>query len=350
VAMNEALGRPATVKEPRYLARVALARALQGRLREAAVVQADIKWYGKTKAEPDPLVALLNGAMALAGGTPEAALEALARLEGTRAQLLRAQALIDLGKYKDALLELDAAAQAAPDSIEVKIWRDMARTLTSSGKARDEAAAELERTSRKAKTKVGRHAHGAAMLLTGNLQEARRRLEQALEGISDDEPNPLAYRTHVALAAVEQAEGKQDAAATQLGAALAINSGYSPARIALARIAVAAGDGEQAVGLLEPVVGEPELATAAVKLLWAEALARRPTAGKKDKERDAMKAQAVAALEAAKVAGAAPEELARVAALIDPALAASMAPAPAVEAPRPAPPTKKRKRRGGRGR
>ena len=324
VRMNEALTKATGVKEPRFLARVALARILQGRLGDAALVQTDIKWYGKGKADPDPLVTLVNGATALAGGTPEASLEILSKLEGTRAQLLRGQALIDLGRYKDALTELDAALAAAPDSVEVKIWREMARTLTLTGKARDEAAGELEKTSRKAKSKLGRHAHGVAMLLTGDLKEARRRLAQALENVSEEEPHPLAYRTRVALATIERTEGNLDAAITQLEEALKINSGYSPARIELAKVAVAKGDGDAAAAILEPVLGEQELATAPVKLLWAEALARRSVEGKKDKEKQAMRAEAQKALEDAKAAGATPEELARVAAQIDPALVQAM--------------------------
>ncbi len=345
VLMNEALAKATTVKEPRFLARVALARILQGRLPEAAIVQAEIKWYGKTKADPDPLVTLVNGATALAGGTPEAALEILSKLDGTRAQLLRGQALIDLGKYKDALAELELAFTAAPDSIEVQIWRQMAMTLTATGKARDDAATELERTSRKAKSKVGRHAHGLAMLLTGDAKEARRRLEQALDNVSEDEPNPLAYRTRVALATIERSEGRLEPAFQQLTEALKINPGYSPARIELAKVAVARGDGDYAAEILKPVLGESELATPAVKLLWAEALARRSTESKKDKEKQAMKAEAVTALQDAKAAGATPAELAVVAALIDPALAESMG-LPAAEEDDAAKPTPKPKPRG----
>lgn len=348
VRMGESLAKSTGVREPRFLARVALARILQGKLADAAAALNEIKWYGKGKPDPDPLVTLVNGALQLAAGTPEAALETLAKLDGTRAQLLRGQALLDLGKYKDALTELEAAQAAAPDSLEVKIWRETALTLTATGKARDDAAGELEKTSRRAKSKIGRHAHGLAMLLTGDLKEARRRLEQALENVTDGEPAPLAYRTRVALATIERSEGKLDAATMQLEEALEVNPGYLPARLELAKVLVAKGDGDAAADMLVAVLAEKELVTWQVELTYAEAQAKRNTSAMKDKDKAAVQADAVAALERALAAGAPPAEVGRVAALIDPALVEKLGvPGPA-EAGGPPPPKPPPKRRGGR--
>ncbi len=324
VRMNEALGKATDVRDPRFLSRVALARILQGKLKDAALALVEVKWYGQGKPDPEPLVTLVNGALQLAAGTPEAALETLSKLDGTRAQLLRGQALLDLGKYKDALTELDAAQAAAPDSLEVKVWRELALVLTSNGKARDDAAAELEKTSRRTKSKIGRHAHGVAMMLTGDLKEARRRLEQALENVTPEEPAPLAYRSRVALASIERTEGNLDAATAQLEKALEDNAGYLPARLELAKVLVAKGDGDAAADMLAAVMAEKELVTWDAELTYAEALARRNRQGMKEKDKQALLAEATAALERAKVAGAPPEQLARVAVLIDPKLIESM--------------------------
>ncbi len=317
VRMDEALGKAKQYREPRFLSRYALARILQGNLSMAAVALSEIKWYGSGKPEADPLVTLVNGALQLAAGTPEAALETLGKLEGTRAQILRGQALLDLGKYKDALAELEAAQASAPESLEVKIWRELALVLTSSGKARDDAASELEKTSRRAKSKIGRHAHGVAMLLTGDLKEARRRLGQALENVTPEEPAPLAYRSRVALATIERTEGNLDAATEQLEKALEDNPGYLPARLELAKVLVAKGDGDAAGDMLAAVMAEKELVTWQVELVYAEALAKKSREGLKEKEKQQLTAEATAALERAKAGGAPLDQVARVAVLVD---------------------------------
>ncbi|MBE7453772.1 MAG: tetratricopeptide repeat protein [Kofleriaceae bacterium] len=330
VRMSEALAKASGVREPRFLARVALARILQGKVADAARALADVKWYGAGKADPDPLVTLVNGALQLAGGTPEAALETLARLDGTRAELLRGQALVDLGKYKDALAELEAAQASAPESLEVKVWRELALALNASGKARSDALAELEKTSRRTKSKTGRHAHGVALLVAGDLKEARRRLDQALENVTEEEPAPLAYRTRVALATIERSEGNLEAATAQLEKSLEDNPGYLPARLELAKVLAAKGEGDAAADMLAAVMAEKELVTWDAELTLAEATIKRNQAGLKDKEKAQLKAEATAALERARAAGAPPDQLARVAVLIDARLLETMGlPAPA---------------------
>ena len=340
------LARAVGPREPRFLARVALARALQGRLGDAASALSQVRWFTVGKAEPDPRVTLVNGALQLAAGTPEAALDTLTGLDGTQAEMLRGLALIDLGKYKDAVTELTAAEEHAPQSKEIPVWRLMAQTLAATGSARDDAAVELEKASRKPKSKVGRHAHGLTMLLIGNTEEARRRLNQALEDISDAQPNPVAYRTRIGLAALERQAGNLEAALTQVDEALTANPGYLPARIEKARALVAKGDGDEAIAVLEPVLTEAELMTGDVEVLTAEAMIKRNQSKLRDKDRQELRAQAKAALERAKGKNARPEELARVAELVEPGLAETLGVSAApVEAPAP-PPRRPTRRRG----
>ena len=343
----EELAKATGPHEPRFLARVALARFLQGHLGDAATALGQVKWFTTTTPDPDALVTLVNGALQLASGTPEAALDTLGKLDGTRAELLRGIALIDLRKYKEAQLELETAQGHAPDSTEVKVWRLMAQTLASTGTAREESAAELEKTSRKLDSKVGRHAHGMTMLLTGNLDEARRRLEQALADVSDSQPNPVAYRTRVGLATIERQAGKLAEATTQVEEALKANPGYLPARVEMAKVLLAQGDGDGAIDMLAPVLSEAELLTGEVELLQAESLMKGDSSKLRDQDKADRREAAQAALERAKSKGVAATELARVAALIDPSLAADLGVAPTEEAP-PPPRRKPARRRRGR--
>ena len=341
----EEMAKASGPREARFLARVALARFLQGRIGDAATALDQVKWFTNGKADPDPLVTLVNGALQVAAGTPEAALDTLTKLDGTRAELLRGLAYIDLKKYKEAQDELAAAAARAGDNLEVKVWRLMADTVASTGAARETAAAELEKVSRKAESKVGRHAHGMAMLLTGNLDEARRRLEQALTDVSDVQPNPVAYRTRVGLATIERQAGNLDAATTQVEEALKVNPGYLPARIEMTKVLLAKNDGDSAIDMLAPVMSEAELVSGEVELLAAESLMKRDTSRLRDKDKAELKAQAKAAVLRAKEKGAAPEELARVAALVDPGLATELGMGPAEEpAPVRRPPPRRRRR------
>ncbi len=361
VAFSEALARAHGLREPRFLVRVALARILDGKLGEAATALAQVRYYGKDPAEPDPLVALVNGAIQIASGEQLAALASLDKLGGTRASLLRGQALYDLGRFDDAARELAAAVAAAPDSVEVKIWAQLAAAATAApGKARDQATADLEKTSRAATSKLGRHAHGLALLQQHDLRGAKRRLEQALENVTAEEPNPLAYRTHVALAEVARADGDRAAELKHLDLALTLNAGYRPARLARAQLYLATGDGGAAVPLIESVVAAPQYATGANYVLLAEAHVGRdlaaellddhgvPRAGvTKESLAGERRAAVLAALQQAKQAGADPAELTRVAGLVDAALIDELGLAPAEVAPA-SPPRRPPPRRRGR--
>ena len=368
VPFTEALAKARGPREPRFLARVALARILDGKLAEAATTLGQVTYVGKDQAEADPLIALVKGALQVAGGEQVAALATLADIGGTRAAVLRGQALYDLGRYDDAARELAAAVAAAPDSVEIKIWQQLVAAATASpGKARDQATSELEKTSRASTSKLGRHAHGIALLQQRDLRAARRRLEQALEGVTAEEPNPLAYRTHVALAEVAHAEGDRARETEHLDAALAANAGYLPARLARAQLYVASGDGASAIPLIASVVAVPQYATGAAFVLLAEAHARRnldtelvdeagrPRSGvSKESLAAERRLSVVEALRQAKQAGADAAELSRVAGLVDPTIAEELGVAPAEVAPAevaPAPTRRPPPRRGrGRGR
>jgi tetratricopeptide (TPR) repeat protein len=324
--------------EPRFLARVAIARAQLGDLAGAAQARAGVTWYGNAKPETDPVVAQADAMLLLASGRPETAL-ATAKGDTIRARILRGQALLDLGRAKDAQVELDAAFTAAPDTVEIEIFREEARMIAGAGKDRDAAASALDKIAREANTKLGRHAQGVALLaIGGDAKDARNRLTQALDGITDEQPNPVAYRTHAALAqlALAATPPDLDAAAAALEAATTANPGYLPALALRARVMLSKGDADGALAMIDPVIHEREAMTAAAYLTLAEALAIH-----KADVKPADKDEAKAALEAAKAAGAAPEEIGRIAALIDPTLPEALgvpAPAPPPGTPAPKPP------------
>jgi tetratricopeptide (TPR) repeat protein len=341
VRFREALAAATGPHDARFHARIALARILAGDLAAAAEARAKVAWYGKTKPETDPLVALVDAALLVASGLPEKAID-MAKGDSVRAMLLRGQALLDQGRHKDALAELDRAQAAAPDNIEVQVQREYARVMAGAGKERAAALEALEKVSRRAKSKIGRHALGAALLATGNPAEAKRRLEQAITDVSDEAPNPIAYRTRTLLAEIELAAGNVDGAATQIEEATKANPGYLPALALRSRVVLAKGDPDQALDLLRPVIKESFALNAALELTLAEALIRHKGATEQDR------ADAVAALQRAKGLGAAPAEIGRIAFLVDPGLPEKLeVPAPKSEAS--APPAKAKARERDRG-
>lgn len=336
--------------EPRFWARVAWAHYTQGNLADAAKARARIAWYGKSKAEDDPTVQLVDAALLLASGLPEKALDLATKIEGVRPQLLRVYALLDLGKGKEALAEADAVLKMAPENVEAAILREQARMVATDGKERAEAANELEKLARKAKSKLGRHAYGIALLATGNAKDAQPQLEQAITEIKEDAPNPLAYRTHTALASLLLDAGDIAGAGKHLDAALAINSGYFPTLGLQARIVLRNNEPDRALDLLTPIFNESAAITPQVQLTKIEATIMSKKQPAKQKE------AAKQALIALKDSYPDKADLARVAALIDPKLpkelglpepAAAPGTAPTPEAPPPkAPPPKRGRGRG----
>jgi len=348
----ESLRKATAVKppnEPRFWARVAWSHYTQGNLADAAKARARIAWYGKSKAEDDPTVQLVDAALLLASGLPEKALDLAMKIEGVRPQLLRVYALLDLGKAKEALGEADAVLKSAPENVEAAILREQARIMASEGKERAEAAAELERLARRAKSKLGRHAYGVALLATGNAKEAQPQLEQAITEIKEDHPNPLAYRTHTALAALLLDAGDIAGAGKHLDEALKVNSGYFPTLALQARVVLRNNEPDRALDLLTPIFNEQAAITPQVQLTKIEATIVSKKTPAKEKE------AAKQALIALKDSYPDKAELARVAALIDPKLPKELdlpepGDAPGAATPEAPPPKAPPPRRRGRGR
>jgi len=313
-AMTTALDEPPA--EPRYLARVALVRLLAGDFATAARARATVAWFGKGKPEPDPVVTLFDAALLVESGLPARALEVLGGLSGTRAHLVRAQALIDLAatdaaRRDEARKEAEAAVETAPDNAEAQALLVWAKVLTASGDERDKLIKrDLNKVANAMTSKRGRHIEGAALFATG-AAEARQKLELALDKITAAEPNPIAYRTHTLLARLDLAEHKLEDAAKHVQAALTANGGYLPAMVVAARVKLAAGDADGALAALAPVMKQPDATTWEVELAHAEALAAKQGAT------DAERATAAEEVKKAKQHGAPSVEVGRVASLVN---------------------------------
>lgn len=319
--------------EPRLHARVAWMYYTRGALADAANARKPIAWYGKAKAETDPVVKLVDAGLLLASGLPARALDEASKLVGVRASILRAHAEIDLGKPKDAVAEMDQTLQKAPDNLEAQILREQARMLAAGSdvKARATAADALEKLARKSKAKLGRHALGMAYYLGGDFKSARPQLEQAVADITDESPNSLSYRTRTALADVLLATNDIPGAGKQLDEALKVNSGYFPALAMQAKVVLKNGEPDRALGLLGPMLKENGAMTPQSELTLAEALCTHTTPAVTQKDLE----DAAALL--ANIKDAVPtQELARVSALCNPKLAPRIGgePANAGEPPR----------------
>jgi len=316
----EALRKATALKppnEPRFWARIAWAYYTVGNLAESARARDKIAWYGKSKAEDDPTVKLVDAALLLASGLPEKALDDASKIEGVRPRLLRVNALLDLGKAKEALGEAEEVLKLAPENVEAQILREQARMINGPEKERAEAANELEKLARRAKSKLGRHALGVALLATGDVKGAQAQLEQAIAGIDDQYPNPVAYRTRTALAEILLQANDIPGAGKQLDEALAANSGYFPTLGLQARVVLRNGDPERALTLLMPIFNEVAAITPSLQLTLAEAwiVSKKSTAKEKEKAKAIL-------MEIKDKQPAA--EVARVAALLDPKLPAEM--------------------------
>lgn len=348
VKAGEALRKATALKppnEPRFWARVAWAHYTSGNLAETAKARARIAWFGKSKAEDDPTVSLVDAALLLASGLPEKALDQASKIEGIRPRLLRVYALIDLGKAKEAMGEADEVLKMAPENVEAAILREQARMMATEGKDRTAAAEALEKLARKAKSKLGRHAYGVALIATGDAKGAQAQLEQAVTDINETSPNPLAYRTHTALAELLLEANDIAGAGKQLDEALKVNSGYFPTLGLQARIVLRNNEPDRALDLLDPIFKETAAITPMLQLTKIEATVVSKKTSAKDKE------AAKAALATLKGKIEPESELARVAALIDPKLPKELGlgePPPEGAAPPPpeAPPKGTPKKRG----
>ncbi len=352
--------------DPRFWARVAWVHYKLGRppkpgdandkgdLAAAAGARLKCVWYSK-KPDPDPTVQLVDAGLLLASGLPDKVLDLAAKIEGVRPRLLRTYALLDLGKAKEAQAEAEEILKGSTGAtgkpceegndqanIEARILCEQARMLASEPKERNLAADALLNLARAAKSKLGRHALGIAYLALNDTVNAKEHLGQAINDISESSPNPLEYRTRTALAEISLAEKDIANAGKNLDQALDVNSGYFPTLALQARIVLRNNEPDKALGLLAPILKESAAVTASVQLTFAEALILHKGATAKDKE------QAKQILVSLKDRpGVAPEELGRIAVLIDPKLPEELGvPAPAdPNSPPPKPPKRPGRRR-----
>jgi predicted Zn-dependent protease len=150
--------------------------------------------------------------------------------------------------------------------------------------------------------------------MIGDNKDAQPQLEQAVADVSDDQPNPLSYRTRTALADILLAAGDIPGAGKQLDEALKVNSGYFPALAMQAKVVLRNNDPDRALDLLAPLTKEDGAMTPVAQLVLAEALCtHKKGATPKDKS------DAEALLTALKDK-AAPEDIGRAAFACDPKL------------------------------
>ncbi|MBP6836763.1 MAG: hypothetical protein KA190_05645, partial [Kofleriaceae bacterium] len=182
------------------------------------------------------------------------------------------------------------------------------------------------------------HALGAALVATGgDPAEARKKLAQAIDGISDDAPNPVEYRTHTTLAQLMITAGELEPAAAELDKAVAANPGFLPARGLQGKLAMAKGDAAGALELFGLLERDKAPMVPLVELAYAEAMVS--VKGAKDADRTAA-TEIIKRLQASASATSSPSlaELSRVAALIDEQLPAALGlPKADGAAPEPAP-------------
>jgi tetratricopeptide (TPR) repeat protein len=358
--------------DPRFWSRVAWAYYLLGDYARMTQARAKVYWFStnQKKVESDQTVQLVDAALLLGSGLPEQALELATKLAGRRPRSLRVYANLDLGKYKDAKLEAEALyqdrcgadpcpetgqSQLPPQLVEAGTLRAQARMMAATTDAeREEQAGVLDKFGKRAHSKLPRHALGAAWLAAGKVDKAKPELEAAISGVSEKAPNPVAYRTLMALAEVALAErdfrkasdlldwslyadvskrpeftlssGSKISAIdpatkqrTPYADHLKANSGFFPARASQAKVLLRANLPDNAYGLLTPMLKEvaedPTKASAvtpAIKLTLAEVLITRSGAPAEDKKRAR---ELIIELRDAKAAP--PAELGRIAALLD---------------------------------
>lgn len=329
----ENLAKAEGVREPRFLARVALAQLANGRLSAAGDTRNRIVWYSKEPKETHPLVATVDAHLQWLTGLPAPVLDILQDIDTVRARHVRSYALYDLGRIEDAEAELAAILEIAPEDWEAQTWHAAARMIRSRGKARREADSELKQLGRQQASKVVRYVHGTAWQRIGDRGEARARFTSAVEDLTKERPNPLAYRAHTALAELDIEDQQLDSAVEHLEQAIGLNPGYLPAIGLLGRVQTLRGEHAEAVATLKPIIDEPGAATAAVELAFAESLVAGGDAGEEARK------LAAEAVQRAQKKGASAEEVARVTALIN-----------GEQAAEPAAPARNNRRRGRRGR
>jgi tetratricopeptide (TPR) repeat protein len=308
-AFATALDKAVGVAEPRFLVRVGLLRMQQGRLADAARARSEIRWYAD-KPQPDPLVLALDAELRLASGMAREAFVAVEKEGGLRAARLRGRALFDLGRWEEAVAELDQALQISPRDLILQVWAESARLVVASGDDRRKIGDLLDSLGRQSKSKAARVPQAVALARTGRRQAARERLELSLKDVSAEYPNPLAYRAHLVLAEIEVADGKLDSAASHVDKALELNPGYLPTHDLACRLLVESAPDRARPHCVEVVKAETASVNAELAFVRTMMPARTPEETR----------TAADALRRARQKGASPEELQEYIPLIDPAL------------------------------
>jgi tetratricopeptide (TPR) repeat protein len=267
----------------------------------------------------------------MASGMPEDALAAVGDNPTLRGRLLRGRALLDSGKPGPAIPEFEAALKLAPEDAQAKAYLLLAQIQNGKaggGKGGDAAYEALGKLARGSVSGLVRYVLAEADLTLGKGEDARRDLEQSIEGGD----NPLAYHARTRLGEVYLAAGRVDDASKALDEALAQSPLYVPAHSARGRILLAQGKTAEAVKELEPSVSANR-ATVPELIAYADALVKL---GKKE--------EAKAPLRKAKDLGASADALGPGAAAIDPPFAEELGAKGAAPEGKPAPKPKKRKR------
>ena len=318
-----------TLGEPRYLARLALARLWQGKLAEAEKLRNSAVQIGGASWVGHPLIKNLDGELRLAHDQPDEAAKILGAggKASPRLVLARARVALRLDQPDVAKDMLDTMLDEVPkDQSKYAVaqgYRELARGLAAKGqgaqdkKEREAAAAELAKLARGSKSGLVRALSGELQLAMGDFAGARRDLDQASDG------NPELYRTRVLLARAYLGEGKKDDALKALEDSVKDNPAYGTALSELGRLYESAGRHDDAISTLAR-------AQAAGRTSWQDDLAMAEAYLGKGQAADAE-----ASLDrAAKEPGASSEEIARVRALLSGPPAGDV-PAPKKKAPPP---------------
>src|SRR5262249_52527233 len=243
------------------------------------------------------------------------------KVEGVRSRILRAYALLDLGKPKEALAETEEVLKRAQDNVEAQILHQQAKMVSSEGKERAAAADALDSLTRKVKSRIARHALGMGYFMVKDYKNAEAKLEDALKDINDEYPNPVQYRTRTAIAQILFDAGKFDEAGKQLDLALdeKVNSGYIPARLLRGRILLKQDEPDKALVMMKAAYDDGAIITPEDNLAFAETLIRQQKSGTAS-EKEQAKAVARKLIEQVKDKITPASEVSRVAALLDPKL------------------------------
>ncbi len=303
-------------QQPRFLARLGLARIAQGRIVDAAGARSAVRWYA-ADPQSNPLVTLLDVELLLARGLPQAALDALEDASGGRVALARGRAYFDLGNASKALASFQEALKTSPDDIELQAWTEAAIMVSNEGSIRNEADEALDSLGRKATTKTARYVHGMALARIGKSSLAEEKLSRSVDDMSAAFPNPLAYRSFLELGRIAYKRGKTDVALEALREASKANPGYLPTRDLLGQVLVES-DPTKALENLADVINAG-VASVGAELALARALTK--TGGSKE--------DATAAIRRAQERGASTAALQAVIAEVDSGLFAELGvPAP----------------------